>query len=216
MMNDQGRFLHFSLGVGVLKFGKFTLKSGRTSPYFFNAGLFHSGSAMAQLGQFYALKIIEIGLNPDVLYGHAYKGIPLATHTAEAFWRETDRDVPWAHNRKEVKDHGDGGIIVGASLEGKRVVMPEDVITSGESIGEAVQIVRAQGGILTDVVIALDRQEVGREGVTTSAVQQVMEMYNISVTPIVTFADLVEYLEAQSDMKEHLDAMLAYREQYGV
>ncbi|MCC8999921.1 MAG: orotate phosphoribosyltransferase [Candidatus Contendobacter sp.] len=213
MRDYQRDFLDFAIGRGVLRFGEFTLKSGRISPYFFNAGLFNSGAALARLGCCYAAAIVEAGLEFDTLFGPAYKGIPLAATVAIALAEHHGRDAPWCFNRKEAKDHGEGGLIVGAPLKG-RVLIVDDVITAGTAIRETMQILNTHGAIPAGVIIALDRQERGQGEL--SAVQEVERVHGIPVIGIVTLADVVAYLAERPDYAAHLDAMQAYRAQYGI
>lgn len=213
MQNYQKDFLDFALDVGVLRFGQFTLKSGRISPYFFNAGLFNSGSSLALLGKFYAQAIVNSGIAFDVLYGPAYKGIPLAAVTAAALYDQHGIDIPYAFNRKEAKDHGEGGSIVGHPLEG-RIMIIDDVITAGTAIRESMDIIEAQGATPAGVVIALDRQERGKG--ERSAIQEVEKDYNMPVAAIVRLEHLVDYLAAKEDAKESLELIQSYRDQYGV
>ncbi len=213
MQNYQTDFLDFALNVGVLRFGEFTLKSGRVSPYFFNAGLFNSGAALARLGRFYAQAIVDSGIEFDVLYGPAYKGIPLAAVTAAALYDQHRIDIPYAFNRKEAKAHGEGGSIVGHALEG-RILIIDDVITAGTAIRESMDIIQAQGAQAAGVVIALDRQERGKG--ERSAIQEVEADYAIPVASIVRLENLVGYLAAHEDMTLHLANIQAYRETYGV
>ena len=217
MQDYQRDFLRFALDLGVLKFGDFTLKSGRQSPYFFNAGLFNTGSALARLGGFYATALQASGLDCDVLYGPAYKGIPLAAATAIALATQHGRDLPYAFNRKESKDHGEGGIIVGHPLRGQ-VLIIDDVITAGTSVRESIDIIQAQGARPAGVLIALDRQERGQN--ESSAVQEVREHFGIPVVSIATLADLVAFLEESpagaSIPPATLAAVRAYRSRYGI
>ncbi len=213
MHDYQRAFIGLSLERGALRFGEFTLKSGRNSPYFFNAGLFHTGAALGVLGDCYADAIVASGLEFDVLFGPAYKGIPLAAATAVALARRHERDVPWSFNRKEAKDHGEGGNIVGAPLAG-RVLVIDDVITAGTAIRESVDIIRAAGATPAGVAIALDRQERGTG--ERSAVQEVEQDLGMPVISILTLAGLMEHLENTSGQDEKLAAMQAYRERYGV
>ena len=213
MLDYKNEFLDFALDVGVLRFGEFTLKSGRISPYFFNAGLFNTGSSLARLGRYYAHTIVDSGIEFDVLYGPAYKGIPLAAVTAAALYDEHDIDVAYAFNRKEAKDHGEGGIIVGHPLEG-RVLIIDDVISAGTSVRESMDIISAQNATPAGVVIALDRQEKGTGD--TSAIQEVERDYNLPVAAIARLQDLVSYLEHRDDSPEHLAAIRSYGAQYGV
>lgn len=209
----QQQFIEFALATGVLRFGSFTLKSGRISPYFFNSGLFNSGASLARLGQFYAQAISESKLDYDVLFGPAYKGIPLASTTVVALAEHHQRDVPYVFNRKEIKDHGEGGQLVGADLNGK-VLIIDDVISAGTSVRESVDIINAQQATPAGVVIALDRQEKGQT--EQSAIQQVESELGIPVISIICLADLLRYLHDKPELAEHLSAVEAYREQYGV
>ena len=213
MLDYKNEFLDFALEVGVLRFGEFTLKSGRISPYFFNAGLFNTGASLARLGRYYAHTIVDSGIEFDVLYGPAYKGIPLAAVTAAALYDEHNIDVAYAFNRKEAKDHGEGGTIVGHPLEG-RILIIDDVISAGTSVRESIDIINAQNATPSGVVIALDRQERGTGN--TSAIQEVEQSYNLPVAAIARLQDLVAYLEHRGDSPEHLAAIRSYRDQYGV
>jgi orotate phosphoribosyltransferase len=213
MQDYQREFLDFALSVGVLRFGEFKLKSGRLSPYFFNAGLFDTGGALARLGRYYAQTIVASGIGFDVLYGPAYKGIPLAAVTAAALYDHHGRDVGYAFNRKEAKDHGEGGTVVGHRLEG-RVLVIDDVITAGTSVRESVDIIRAQGAEPAGVVIALDRQERGAG--ERSAVQEVRADFGVPVAAIVGLEHLVEYLSGKPDAAGRLEAIRGYRARYGV
>jgi len=213
MKDYQHDFIDFAIRAGVLRFGDFTLKSGRTSPYFFNAGLFNTGEQLARLGRCYAQAITESGLDFDVLFGPAYKGIPLATATSIALADHHQRNVPWCFNRKESKDHGEGGNLVGAGLQG-RVLIIDDVITAGTAIRESVEIIQAAGAELTGVIIALDRQERGRG--QQSAIQEVEESYGIRVTSIVRLEHLLEYLQIQAGRDAEVEKIQAYRREYGV
>jgi len=209
----QREFIEFALGHGVLRFGEFILKSGRTSPYFFNAGLFNTGTRLAGLGRFYADAIVASGIEYDVLLGPAYKGIPIAAATAVQLAERHGLDVPWAFNRKEVKDHGEGGIIIGTPLDG-RVLIVDDVITSGAAIREVMTVVTASPGTLAGVLVAVDRQERGQGEL--SAIQEVERDNDVSVHAIVTLSDLIAYLGETGEHAEHLDAVLEYRRRYGV
>ncbi|MDS4030108.1 MAG: orotate phosphoribosyltransferase [Candidatus Contendobacter sp.] len=213
MRDYQRDFLDFALGRGVLRFGEFTLKSGRISPYFFNAGLFDSGTALARLGRCYAAAIMDAGLEFDVLFGPAYKGIPLTAAVAIALADRHGRDVPWCFNRKEAKEHGEGGLIVGAPLEG-RVLIVDDVITAGTAIRETMQILTAHGATPAGVVIALDRRERGQGDL--SAVQEVERAHGVAVTSIVSLDDLVAYLAEQPEYAACLEKMRDYRARYGI
>ncbi|AXQ98982.1 orotate phosphoribosyltransferase [Pseudoalteromonas piscicida] len=209
----QKEFIEFALEKRVLKFGEFTLKSGRTSPYFFNAGLFNTGRDLARLGRFYASALEDAGIEFDVLFGPAYKGIPIATTTAVALADHHNKDVPYCFNRKEKKEHGEGGNLVGSALEG-RIMLVDDVITAGTAIRESMEIIAANGADLAGVLIALDRQEKGKAEL--SAIQEVERDFNTQVVSIVKLADLITYLEQQGGMDAHLDAVKAYRDSYGV
>ena len=213
MQAYQRDFIRFAIDRGVLRFGEFTLKSGRTSPYFFNAGLFNSGSALAQLGRFYAAAIAESGIPFDVLFGPAYKGIPLAATTAVALAEHHQRDLPWCFNRKEAKDHGEGGTLVGAPLAG-RVLIVDDVITAGTAIREVMQIIQAQGAQAAGVLIALNRQERGKGEL--SAIQEVERDYGMPVVSIVSLQQVLEYLADDAELKQYLPAVEAYRAEYGI
>lgn len=209
----QHDFLKFAIAKQVLRFGNFTLKSGRQSPYFFNAGLFNTGRALAQLGRYYAEAIQQSGLAFEMLFGPAYKGIPLVATTAIALADYHQRDVPYAFNRKEVKDHGEGGAIVGAPLVG-RVLLIDDVISAGTAIRESVQIIQDAGAQLAGVVIALNRQERGQG--ERSAIAEVEQTYGIEVVSIVSLGDLISYLAQQPDTAEILVSVQRYRQEYGV
>ncbi|MFG6158681.1 orotate phosphoribosyltransferase [Halomonas sp. 1390] len=214
----QQAFIEFAIDQGVLRFGEFTLKSGRVSPYFFNAGLFRTGRALAELGRFYAQAIADSDLEIDVLFGPAYKGIPLAATTAVALADHHDRDLPYAFNRKEAKAHGEGGNIVGAELAG-RILIIDDVITAGTAIREVMGLIDDAGAQAAGVVIALDRQERGRdEHDPRSAIQEVEATYGMPVVSIVTLDLVLEYLEqhAGEALKGHAEAIRAYRDRYGV
>ena len=213
MRDYQREFLDFAIQHGVLRFGEFTLKSGRISPYFFNAGLFNSGAALARLGGYYAALITDAGLSFDLLFGPAYKGIPLVAAVAIALAEQQGRDAPWCFNRKEAKDHGEGGLIVGAPLQGRALIV-DDVITAGTAIRETMQILETHGAIPAGVVIALDRQERGQGPL--SAVQEVECAHGIRVTPIVTLNDLVTYLDALPGYAALLAALRIYQAQYGI
>jgi orotate phosphoribosyltransferase len=213
MRDYQKAFIEFALQQQVLRFGEFTLKYGRVSPYFFNAGLFNSGASLARLGRFYAEAIVASDIEFDVLFGPAYKGIPLAATTVVALADRHDRDVPYSFNRKEAKTHGEGGNIVGAPLQG-RIMIIDDVITAGTAIREAMQIIEAAGARPAGVIIALDRQEKGRGEL--SAIQEVEQQYGIPVLSIIRLEHLVQYLEQQPDMQANLAAVQTYRERYGI
>ncbi|QBH95048.1 orotate phosphoribosyltransferase [Limnobaculum zhutongyuii] len=209
----QRQFIEFALNKQVLKFGEFHLKSGRISPYFFNAGLFNTGRDLALLGRFYAAALVDSGIEFDLLFGPAYKGIPIATTTAVALSEHHDRDVPYCFNRKEAKDHGEGGHLVGSPLAG-RVMLVDDVITAGTAIRESMEVIRQHDATLSGVLISLDRQERGRGEL--SAIQEVKRDYQCEVITIITLDDLVEYLAEKPEMAEHLVAIKAYQNEYGV
>ncbi|MGD8643395.1 MAG: orotate phosphoribosyltransferase [Chromatiales bacterium] len=209
----QRQFLEFALERQVLRFGEFTLKSGRVSPYFFNAGLFNTGSDLARLGRFYAEAIVAAGIEFDMLFGPAYKGIPLAAATAIALADHHDRDVPYCFNRKEAKSHGEGGSLVGAPLAG-RVLIVDDVITAGTAVRESVAIIEDAGATPAGVLISLDREERGRGQL--SAIQEVERDYGLRVASIVALKDLLGYLREQGDRPGQLAAVEAYRAEYGV
>ncbi len=213
MQAYQRDFIRFAIDRGVLRFGEFTLKSGRTSPYFFNAGLFNSGSALAQLGKFYAAAVVNSGISFDVLFGPAYKGIPLAAATAVALADHHKLDLPWCFNRKEAKAHGEGGSLVGAPLTGD-VLIIDDVITAGTAIREVMQIIKAQGANAAGVLIALNRQERGNGEL--SAIQEVERDFAIPVVSIVSLNQVLEFLADDPQLRQHLPAVEAYRAQYGI
>lgn len=218
MQAYQREFIAFAIEQGVLRFGEFTLKSGRISPYFFNAGLFRSGAALARLGRFYAQAINASGIEADVLFGPAYKGITLAATTAVALADHHDRDLPFAFNRKEVKDHGEGGNIVGAELAG-RILIIDDVITAGTAIGEVMTLIEAAGAQAAGVVIALDRQEQGKtDAQGKGAIQEVEQRYGMPVISIVTLDQVLEYLEqhAGEELQGYAPAIREYRARYGI
>ncbi|MCG7899367.1 MAG: orotate phosphoribosyltransferase [Candidatus Thiodiazotropha lotti] len=213
MQDYQQEFLDFALDVEVLRFGEFTLKSGRVSPYFFNAGLFNTGASLARLGRYYAQAIVDSGIEFDVLYGPAYKGIPLAAVTAAALYDQHGLDLPYAFNRKEAKDHGEGGVIVGHPLEG-RIMIIDDVISAGTSVRESVEIIKREQATPAGVVIALDRQERGQG--ERSAIQEVEADYGLPVSAIVRLEQLIEYLQQKEDSATDLERIQAYRQTYGV
>ena len=209
----QKEFIEFAIEKQVLKFGEFTLKSGRISPYFFNAGLFITGRDLARLGRFYAAALQDSGIAYDLLFGPAYKGIPIATTTAVALSNDYDLDVPYCFNRKEAKTHGEGGSLVGSELTGK-IMLVDDVITAGTAIRESMDIINAHNAELAGVLIALDRQEKGKAEL--SAIQEVERDYDAKVISIVELADVVSYLETLPEMQQYLESVQAYRQQYGV
>ncbi len=213
MHYNQHRFIELSLEYDVLKFGEFKLKSGRVSPYFFNAGLFNTGRALAELGRCYAQAVMDSGISYDVLFGPAYKGIPLVAVTAMALAQEHGIDMPYVFNRKEKKDHGEGGMIVGAPLEG-RVLILDDVITAGTAIREAIDIIDSMDATAVGVLVALDRQEKGKAD--QSAIQEVQEEYGIDVKSIIGMEHLIQFLQEKGDQEEMLDAMKFYRAEFGI
>ncbi|HGX92869.1 MAG TPA: orotate phosphoribosyltransferase [Candidatus Tenderia sp.] len=213
MQPYQREFLDFVIDADVLRFGQFTLKSGRVSPYFFNSGLFNTGGLIAALGRYYAHAIIDSGIEFDMLFGPAYKGIPLATATAIALADHHQRDIPYAFNRKEAKDHGEGGTIVGSPLQG-RVLIIDDVISAGTSVRESLQLIDAASATAAGVVIALDRQERGQGQL--SAVQEVQRDQGIPVANIVNLDALLSYLADKPALGDALASAQAYREQFGV
>jgi orotate phosphoribosyltransferase len=213
-MHDYQRdFIELTLQRDVLRFGEFTLKSGRLSPYFFNMGRIDSGAALARLGRAYAAAVVNSGLQVDMLFGPAYKGIPLAAATAIALADQHGRDLPWAYNRKEAKDHGEGGVLVGAPLKG-RVLIVDDVMTAGTAVRESLALIRAQGAEPAGVLIALDRQERGQGQL--SAAQEVQRDYGIPVVAITSFSDVLAYAGERPELAAEHQRMLAYRERYGV
>lgn len=212
MQDYQHQFFDFAIDNQVLRFGEFTLKSGRQSPYFFNSGLFNDGAAIASLGRYYAAAIMASGIEFDMLYGPAYKGIPLAIATVIALNDQHDRNVPYAFNRKEAKDHGEGGIIVGSALQGQVLVI-DDVISAGTSVRESTDIIKQANAELAGVIIALDRQERGQGN--TSAIQEVERDYGIEVISIANLENLKTYLGEKGD-DEALTRITAYQQEYGI
>ncbi|WP_298507855.1 orotate phosphoribosyltransferase [uncultured Ruminobacter sp.] len=214
MKDYKKNFIELALKRNVLRFGSFTLKSGRISPYFFNAGLFCTGADLALLGEFYADALHDSGVDFDVLFGPAYKGIPIVAATSIAYSRKYGSDAPWVFNRKEAKDHGEGGNLVGSPLTGN-IVLLDDVITAGTAIRESMQIISAQeNATLAGVLIALDRQEKGKTDL--SAIQEVERDYNTKVFSIITLADLITYIAQNDNLKEHLSSVEEYRNTYGI
>ncbi|ODU95063.1 MAG: orotate phosphoribosyltransferase [Lysobacterales bacterium 66-474] len=209
----QRIFLDTAFARGVLRFGEFTLKSGRLSPYFFNMGRIDSGKALAEVGTAYAATLAASDMRFDMLFGPAYKGIPLAAATAIALAREHGRDLPWAYNRKEAKDHGEGGVIVGAPLAG-RVLIVDDVITAGTAVRESLALIRGAGAAVAGVLVALDRQERGQGEL--SAVQELARDHGVPVLAIVGLADLMEYAGARPELAAQRERLAAYRDRYGV
>ena len=211
MLDFQRQFLDYCIQRGVLKFGEFTLKSGRISPYFFNAGLFNTGEDMHTLGNFYAQAISHARIEFDVLFGPAYKGIPLATITASSLFTQFQLNKPYAYDRKEKKDHGEGGQIVGAEIQGDILII-DDVITAGTAIRQSMQLIESLGAKVTAVTIALDRQEKGQGEL--SAIQELMQE-GVKVVPIIKLEDIMSYLESKGDSTQ-LEAVTKYRNQYGI
>ncbi|MFC3680515.1 orotate phosphoribosyltransferase [Bacterioplanoides pacificum] len=214
MQAYQKEFIEFAIEQGVLKFGEFTLKSGRVSPYFFNAGLFNSGSALARLGRFYAAALEASGVEYDVVFGPAYKGIPLATTVTVALADQYNKDMPYVFNRKEAKTHGEGGNLVGSPLTG-RVLIVDDVITAGTAIREVMAMIEAaDGAVPAAALIALDRQEKGNGEL--SAIQEVERDFGMPVISIVNLKQVLDYVAGNPQLQQYADAISAYREQYGV
>ena len=213
MQGYKREFLNLALELGVLRFGEFTLKSGRSSPYFFNAGLFSSGYAAARLGRFYATAIVESNVEFDMLFGPAYKGIPLAALSASSLAEHHDIDVGYAYNRKEQKGHGEGGSIVGPPLTG-RVLIVDDVITAGTAMREAALLIRNAGADVAGLVISLDREEIGKG--SKSAVQELEQQLGIPVVSIIRLNDLIEMLEESSEYEQYLEPISKYRARFGI
>ena len=212
MLDYQKQFIQYALDCGVLKFGEFQLKSGRISPYFFNTGLFDTGTKLAKLGQFYAQALIESKLNIDVLYGPAYKGIPLVSATSIAY-SQLKQDIPYAFNRKEAKAHGEGGMLVGSPLQGNILIL-DDVITAGTSIRESVGIIRKMKATPAGVLIALDRQERGEN--KTSAVQEVSKSFKMPVISIISLSNIIDFLALNDNATEQLGIIKKYQLEYGI
>ena len=214
MQNYQRDFIEFAIKQGVLKFGEFTLKSGRVSPYFFNAGLFNTGKALAEIGRFYAAALEDAGVDYDVIFGPAYKGIPLATTLSVALFDKYGKDVPYVFNRKEAKAHGEGGTLVGSALEG-RVLIVDDVITAGTAIREVMSMIEAAPDAKpAATLIALDRQEKGKA--EESAIQEVERDYGIPVISIVKLEQVLAYVADQPELRQYAASIQAYRDKYGV
>ncbi|MGR9043764.1 MAG: orotate phosphoribosyltransferase [Gammaproteobacteria bacterium] len=213
MLDYQKNFIRYALDCGVLKFGEFQLKSGRTSPYFFNTGLFNTGAKLGKLGEFYAQALIQSKRAVDVLYGPAYKGIPLVSATSIAYARLTQSDIPFAFNRKEAKDHGEGGVIVGTPLHGNVLIL-DDVITAGTSVRESVEIIRSANANPAGVLIALDRQEKGLNQI--SAAQEVSERFEMPVFAIISLQDIIEFLELEPSSINQLEKIKEYQQLYGI
>ncbi|MDU8924672.1 orotate phosphoribosyltransferase [Pasteurellaceae bacterium LIM206] len=213
MQDYKQQFIRFALSRKVLKFGEFTLKSGRVSPYFFNAGLFNTGADLARLGEFYAAAIQAGNVNYDVIFGPAYKGIPIGTTVSVALFNRFGINKPVCFNRKEAKDHGEGGNLIGSPLQGE-VLLVDDVITAGTAIREAMDIISANGADLSAVLIALNRKERGKGAL--SAIQEVERDYQCRVLSIIDLDDLMRFIENDPQYSQYLPAMRAYREQYGI
>lgn len=212
MLDYQKQFIQYALDCNVLKFGEFKLKSGRISPYFFNTGLFNTGEKLGKLGQFYAQTLIESKLEIDMLYGPAYKGIPLVGATSIAY-SKLKQDIPFAFNRKEVKDHGEGGFIVGTSLQGNVLIL-DDVITAGTSVRESVEIIKNMNATPVGVLIALDRQEAGKNN--SSAIQEINDQFGIPVISIISLNNIIAFLELDESSTKQLELIKQYRLNYGV
>lgn len=212
MTDFRRAFIEFAIQHKVLRFGEYITKAGRPSPYFFNAGLFHNGASVYQLAQFYTQAILAAQVEFDLLFGPAYKGIVLASSTAMILSQQ-GRDVPFSFNRKEAKDHGEGGVLIGAPLEG-RVLIIDDVISAGTSVGESMRLIEAAGAKACGVVIALNRMERGAG--QRSAIEEVEDQYGIPVISIATLDNLIAYLKTEPALHEHLKKIIAYREQYGI
>ncbi|MFZ2726346.1 MAG: orotate phosphoribosyltransferase [Methylococcaceae bacterium] len=212
MIDYQKDFIEYALSLGVLTFGQFQLKSGRISPYFFNTGLFNTGSSLGKLGQFYAQALHHSTVDFDILYGPAYKGIPLVSATSIAYAQLTGTDTPFAFNRKEVKDHGEGGLLVGAPLQGK-VIIVDDVISAGTSVNESVEIIEQAGATAAGVLIALNRQEKGQGEI--SAIQEVEQRYNMPVIAIISLENIIDYLTNHSNDSSLLSRIKEYQACYG-
>ena len=213
MSQIKNTFIELAIKRQALKFGEFTLKSGRTSPYFFNAGFFNQGADLATIGNCYAETLIDAGADFDMLFGPAYKGIPLGCTTAISLANNHNKDIPFCYNRKEAKKHGEGGNLVGAPLSGK-VMIVDDVITAGTAIRESIDLINAAGAIPSGVLIALDRQEKGTGEL--SAIQELVKEYNLPVYAIINLNDLHQYIKDQPDLQQYLSAISAYQEKFGV
>ncbi|OCG01039.1 orotate phosphoribosyltransferase [Gilliamella sp. wkB112] len=214
MKSYKSEFIEFALNRQALKFGEFTLKSGRKSPYFFNAGLFNTGKDLALLGRFYAAALMDANLQYDVIFGPAYKGIPIVSSTVVALSEHYNVDVPYCFNRKEAKDHGEGGNLVGSSIHEQRVMLVDDVITAGTAIRESMRILEDNRSKLAGVLICLDRQEKGRGEL--SAIQEIKQTYHCDVISIITLDDLIQYLYQDESRKDQVKQVEAYRSQYGI
>lgn len=212
MAELQNAFIQFLIDNNALQFGEFKLKSGRISPYFFNLGAFHTGKSLATLGEFYAETLQNSRMHCDMLFGPAYKGIPLVTATSIILFEKFNKNIPYCFNRKETKDHGDGGNFVGGQLSGN-VVMLDDVITAGTTVRETVSLLKNTNAHLSGIIVAFDRQERGESNL--SAVQEAVKTYKIPVQSIITLSDVIQYLQTQKELKVHLEAIEAYRKEYG-
>ncbi|KAG1142557.1 hypothetical protein G6F37_008365 [Rhizopus arrhizus] len=215
MKEYQREFIEFALANDVLKFGSFQLKSGRVSPYFFNAGLFNSGKTLGAIGKFYAAALEDVAFDYDVLFGPAYKGVPLVCATALALSTHFNKDAPFSFNRKEKKDHGEGGNIVGTPLKGK-VVVVDDVITAGTAINESIEIIRQNHAQLTGVLVAVDRAEVAPDGSGKSAIQAIEEKQQVKIRAIITMDHIMEYMQEKGTFEAELTLMKEYKAQYGI
>ena len=213
MQNYKQKFFELALARGNLRFGEFTLKSGRVSPYFFNAGHFNQGAAFSALGSYYAKTLVQSGISFDGLFGPAYKGIPLATATSVSLWNEHNKSVAVTFNRKEAKTHGEAGKLIGSPLTG-RVVIVDDVITAGTAIRESMGYIQEAGAELAAVLVALDRQEKGAKG--KSAIQEIEELYNAPVLAIAKLEDLLDFTRNNDDLSDQLEQLTAYRQTYGI
>ncbi len=213
MKDHQKAFIELAIQYEALKFGQFTLKSGRVSPYFFNAGAFNTGEALAKLGEFYAEMIEENNLSFDMMFGPAYKGIPLVSSTVSALYSKYGKNYPWSFNRKEAKAHGEGGMIVGSALQGE-ILLIDDVMTAGTAIRESLELIEKSDAKASCVVLMLDREERGQTEL--SAVQEMRKNYGLTVCSLITMSDLIQYLEVSGDNAETLQNMKKYRDQYGV
>jgi len=213
MEEYKRNFLELAIKQGVLTFGEFTLKSGRKSPYFFNAGLFNTGQAVAALGQYYANAIIESGIEFDMIFGPAYKGIPLAALSTAALAEHHQINKPFSYNRKEKKNHGEGGVIVGAPLNG-HVLIIDDVITAGTAVKEAFNLIEDSNAKVAGLVVSIDRQEIGANGKST--IQELQDNFNIPVVSIAKLDDLIELIKISDDLKVHLTSIIKYRQQFGI
>ena len=213
MHTDKKKFIEFCLFNEIIQLGNFTLKSGRNSPYFFNAGLFNTGKKINHLSEFYANAIIHASLTFDILFGPAYKGIPLVVSTAMTLACQTNASIPFCFNRKIAKDHGEGGLLIGAPLKGQ-VLLIDDVITAGTAIHESMNMIRTHGANLANIIIAFDRQEKGKT--EKSAVQEIEETYQVRVCSIIQFNDLIEYVKENKTYQSFINSLETYRQQYGI